>query len=338
MAEFLAPRIRNATTPDHAQSLLLLVVDTEEEFDWQAEFSRENWRVGLSIDNLQRLQDAVGPYGVKPTYVVDYAVANDARAVDTIGRLYQDGLCDIGAHLHPWLNPPLVEAMSPRNSFAGNLPRALEADKLSALKELIVERLGVVPEIYRAGRYGIGPNSFGTLRELGFKVDSSVVPFTSFAAQGGPDFRRHSHEPFIRDGILEIPLTGGFVGIARRLGPSQFDTAQRVRSPVPLPGVLAKLRVLERCRLSPEQERLEGLIRLTRVLLREGTRVFCLSLHSSSLVAGGTPYVPRGTDVATLLDRIEAYCRFFVDEIGGAGTTSDELSELLAGQGARRVA
>ena len=43
----------------------------------------------------------------------------------------------IGAHLHPWVNPPFVESVSNYNSYPGNLPGALERAKLHKLTSRI---------------------------------------------------------------------------------------------------------------------------------------------------------------------------------------------------------
>ena len=47
------------------------------------------------------------------------------------------GRAEIGIQLHPWVNPPFEEEVTPRNSFAGNLPRALEHAKFRNLREAI---------------------------------------------------------------------------------------------------------------------------------------------------------------------------------------------------------
>ena len=210
-----------ATLSTGTKPVLLVMVDTEEEFDWGSAYSRDNWRVGSSISNLWRLQDGLSAHRIKPTYVVDYAIANDDRSVETIGAFYQAGQCEIGAHLHPWINPPFVEELSVRNSFAGNLPRQIEADKLQVLRDAIRSRFGIAPRVYRAGRYGIGPNTHRTLCDLGFRVDSSVVPFTDFSGGEGPNFTADTHDLFFNEGILQIPLTCGFIGVARQLGPGE---------------------------------------------------------------------------------------------------------------------
>ena len=49
--------------------------------------------------------------------------------------------------------------MNAHNSYPGNLPRDLEAEKLRLLTEKITRSFGTRPVTYLAGRYGFGPNT-----------------------------------------------------------------------------------------------------------------------------------------------------------------------------------
>src|SRR3954454_23694277 len=87
---------------------LVVVVDTEEEFDWDAPFDPSS----TSVENIgfQHLaQDAFDAFGVVPTYLMDYPVATTPESAATLRRFHDSGRCKIGAHLHPWVNPPAEE-------------------------------------------------------------------------------------------------------------------------------------------------------------------------------------------------------------------------------------
>jgi hypothetical protein len=107
--------------PSGSQPKLFVIVDTEEEFDWSAPFARENVSV-TAIQEVGRLQDVVEPYGLKPTYVVDYPVASTPASAAKLGEIASRG-CRIGAHLHPWVTPPFDEPLVPAMSFGCNLGR-----------------------------------------------------------------------------------------------------------------------------------------------------------------------------------------------------------------------
>jgi hypothetical protein len=96
----------------------------------------------------------------------------------------KDGRCQIGAQLHPWVTPPFDEIVNPHNSFACNLPPSSEFAKLKTLTEALSKRFGIRPATYRAGRYGIGPNTVKALSALGYQLDSSVVPEHSYHHEG----------------------------------------------------------------------------------------------------------------------------------------------------------
>jgi hypothetical protein len=310
--------------------LLAVIVDTEEEFDWSQPFSRDAVAVG-SIAAQPRMHALFDRWGIVPTYLVDWPVATTAPAVEVLRRLKEDGRCEIGAHLHPWVNPPYDEAVTVRNSYAGNLPRDLERAKLSALTQAIAENFGAAPQVYKAGRYGLGPHTAELLAELGYRVDASVVPHTDFTADGGPDFRGRPDRPHrLGNRLVELPLSVGFVGRLAPWGPALFPTlAAPPWRHARLPGIAARLRVLERLRLTPEGFCLADLKRLTRAMLARGHRVFSFCYHSPSVEPGHTPYVRTAADLSAFMDTCEGYFRFFAEELGGHFTTPAAIAAAL---------
>lgn len=303
---------------------LIVIVDTEEEFDWSGPFRREA-RAVRSIPEQDRAMAIFSRLSLVPTYVIDHPVASDDAAVALLKGYRDRGEALIGTHLHPWVSPPFEEETTRANSYPGNLPAELELEKLRLLTELIAERFGERPTIYKAGRYGIGPNTAAILARLGYKVDCSVVPHTDFRADQGPDFtdRDARMGPFDgQSGILELPLSAGFAGLLSGSGPSLYP--KLFRAPwrtMRLPGIFARTRLLERIRLSPEGMTLAEMKRLTRAMMRQGIRHFCLTYHSPSLGIGHTPYARDREERDAFVQRIDAYCTWFVERIGGIGST-----------------
>src|SRR5262245_60669237 len=72
-----------AILPRDCQPLLLVVIDTEEEFDWRRPHGRENISV-TAIAAQGLAQDIFARHEVVPTYVVDYPVASNLTAVDVL--------------------------------------------------------------------------------------------------------------------------------------------------------------------------------------------------------------------------------------------------------------
>ena len=311
---------------------LLVVVDTEEEFDWEAPVSRAATGVTAMrhIDRTQKLCDAVG---LTPLYVVDYPVASTPAGYEEIRAWAGEGRCDIGAHLHPWVNPPYDEVLSPRHTYMCNLPASLQRAKLGALYGAIVENIGVTPRAFKAGRYGIGRDALEAMREMGLTVDVSVNPCMDFTSDGGPDFSNLVSYPFWIDQsrqLLEVPCTHGYVGWARRRGREWRRGAETMLG-FRGPGVLSRLGAANRVMLSPEGNTLSEMIALTRALLADGLTLFSFTFHSPSVVPGHTPYVRSQADLSTFLTTIERYFEFFFGELGGQPSTPERFRRELPG-------
>lgn len=309
---------------------LVVVIDTEEEFDWNAPFDpSSNSVTNIGLQSLA--QDVLGAHGVVPTYVVDYPVASTPTSIAVLRAFADEGRCEIGAHLHPWVTPPAEGPIEIGYSYPGNLPFAIELQKLTTLTDTIVANFGVRPKVYKAGRYGIGVATPAILRQLSYTVDISVVPHTDFSSDGGPDFRGAPAAPFmITDGLCELPLSVHFVGRLAPFGPRIFP---KLHSPIAksfrMAGICGRLGLLERLRLSPEGHSLRDLIRHTRAGLASGTRLFMLTYHSSSLLPGATAYVGTEAERSAFLATIDGYLRFFLGEIGGRADTVSRVAAAL---------
>ena len=307
---------------------LVVVIDTEEEFDWSREFSRHNTAVQSmrSVDRLQRVFDG---YSITPVYVVDYPVASNPCGYRPLEEIVKSGRCVIGAHLHPWVNPPFEEQVNNFNSFSGNLPRSLEAEKLRILTDKLTERFGLRPIIYKAGRYGIGPNTSEILEEQGYEVDLSICPRMDYSPEGGPNFINHSALPFWFGNnrrMLEIPLTVDFIGLFRRWGTTlSLLASRRPLAYLHLVGVLSRAGLLNKVWASPEGYSLAENIALCRALFRQGLRVFSFAFHSPSMVPGNTPYVTSEKDLERFLAQCRQFFDFFLGELGGISSTPIKL-------------
>ena len=309
---------------------LLVVVDTEEEFDWQQPFDRRRTSTA-SIPAQDRAHAIYDRYGVVPTYVMDYPVATAPVAARYLRRLVDAGRADFGTHCHPWVTPPHDEAVNNVNSFHGNLPPELEAAKIRASTDAVAQAFGAAPLSFKAGRYGLGPKTFDTLIELGYTVDCSFVPHTSFRALSGPDFYGTPEQPFFTDStrrLLEVPLTVGYSGPLNAFGRKvngfvDAPLAQGLR----LPGILSRLGLMERARLSPEGFDAATQCRLLRAMVAQGVRVFTMTYHSPSLAPGHTPYVPDEAALDAFLGCIDTVLDCFQNELGGGFTTLAALGD-----------
>jgi len=94
--------------PQHTRPILVVVIHTEEEFDWDLPHDRDATGVRhmAHIDRAQRVFDG---FGIVPNYVVDYPIATKADAVAPLKSFADSGRALIGTHLHPWVSPPFDE-------------------------------------------------------------------------------------------------------------------------------------------------------------------------------------------------------------------------------------
>ncbi|MBS0480939.1 MAG: polysaccharide deacetylase family protein [Proteobacteria bacterium] len=279
----------------------ILTVDTEEEFDWTKPIERSGHTVH-TIARLARFQEFCEGAGVCPIYLVDYPIATSPGAADILREPLAAGRAEIGVQLHPWVSPPHDEAVTEHNSFAGNLPRDLERAKFTRLRQTIEDNFGAVPLIYRAGRYGVGPNTAAILAEGGIAIDSSIRSNFDYSFAGGPNFRGLPLYPWWLDTdhrLMELPLTTVYSGLLRQLGDWLYPRLWRVPQ---MRGLLSRMRLMERIPLTPEGVTLAEAIRGIDIALDMGLPVLVFSFHSPSLAPGYTPYVKTEADLDSLYD------------------------------------
>lgn len=305
----------------------IVTVDTEEEFDWTGPFTRDchgTTHVG-GIDRFQKLCDT---HGVRPAYLIDYPIANDVAAVELLGRYVSDGRADVGVQLHPWVSPPFTEKLCVHNSYACNLPPELERAKLTALHNLITDKFGNKPQIYRAGRYGASHQSREILRDLGIVIDTSVRSLFDYTEQGGPNYASCPQEPYwITEGVLmELPVTSVFSGAFRSAGTTIFNHAFRSSTSR---GLLARSGLLERIALTPEGIPAEKAIVAIDIALNQKTPILNFSFHSPSLAVGHTPYVRTDEELERFYDW---WVRIFA-HLKARGVKPTHVNEIVCAAG-----
>jgi len=327
------------TTPP----LLIVSLDTEE----------DNWnrsRTDVTVKNVRELPRVARLFdrlGVRPTYFTTYQVAIDPSSAEVMRDVGDESRGEIGAHLHPWNTPPLTEQFLPRNSMTKNLPADLQLAKIRTLTTTLQRAFRRKPLAFRAGRYGIGPDTIAALVACGYRIDSSVSPFVSLeAVDDGPTFvgapirayrlapHRDVREPALNgEGrIVEMPLSHGF-----NRGPFPvWDRVRRTLEAPPLrwlrlPGVASRLGLGRRLSLSPECHSAADMLTLSARLLEHGVRQLHMSWHTPSLTPGLSPFVRTAADVDRLYATIEAY----LDGLAGLtsfvfATVSEAAAALLA--------
>lgn len=303
----------------------LLTVDTEEEFDWSKPLNRDQHTVH-TVSRLARFQEFCSSQGVVPVYLVDYPIVSSSAAVAILRDAVAAGEAEVGVQLHPWVSPPFEEDVNRYNSFAGNLPAALERAKFEQLRDKIEQTIGAAPLIYRAGRYGVGPNTADILADGGIVIDSSVRARFDYSAGDGPNFRDFPLVPYWlnqRRQLMELPLTTVYAGPLRHLARWIYPLLWRAPQ---LRGLLSKFGLLERIPLTPEGVKLKEAIRGIDIAIEDDLPVLVFSFHSPSLAPGYTPYVRSEDDLDALYD----WWRGVFAHLAGRGVQPTTVKELIA--------
>ena len=311
-------------------------------------------RASVGLSNLRALpafDGSMAELGVRPTYLPTYRVATDAWGSGLLRDLADSRHAEVGAHLHPWTCPPMPEALTPEATMLCNLPGPLQRAKLERLTEAVAAAAGVVPTSFRAGRWGLGPETVRALAACGYAVDGSVTPFTTWEAYGGPSFRgapnriyrlspdRPVFEPARTGSVVEVPVSVGYTRRPFRGWARLVDAlGHRAFSPLRLRGLAAHTGVVRRVFMSPETAEAGHMLTMAGHLLDAGATSLQLSLHSQSLTPGLSPFASDARDVERMLRTIRDLVEGLSSRARIVPATLTEIARgWLAGQPGGRV-
>jgi peptidoglycan/xylan/chitin deacetylase (PgdA/CDA1 family) len=309
---------------------LLVGIDTEGDNQWDAA-ARRHQRFE-NIYALPRLHALFARYGVRPTYVITYPVATDARSAAVLRALRAGGDCEIGAHHHAWETPPCTEEDVRRHPYAANLPLRQFEDQLARLTDAIDAAVGWRPVSYRSGRFGFAAAHVAALERAGYLVESSVAPLFYEGHKSGPDFVEAPLRPYFlaydsatRPGtsdVLEVPCSAA---LNRRLPRWLQHLYARTPRPYTTKRVLRKLGIAYVRWLRPSYSSLDDMKSLAADLAAAQQPALNLLFHSSEAIVGGSPYNRSEADLAAFGDRLE---RFFEYAIGTLKVTPATFIEF----------
>jgi hypothetical protein len=321
---------------------LLVGIDTESDNQWDVR-SRER----PTFENLYALPALHGLFrrhGVRPTYVITYPVARDARSADVLRGLRESGTCEIGAHHHAWETPPCAPEDIRRHPYAADLPRLQFERQLDALTTAIEDAVGERPVSYRSGRFGFSAAHVSSLERAGYRVESSVAPLFYEAHKRGPDFAEAPLRPYFlaydhatRPGssqLLELPLSAAlnrrlprWLALAYARAPRNYATKR----------VLRRLGLAHVSWLRPSYSSLDDMIRLARRLAHDGIPLLNLLFHSSEAIVGGSPYNRTQSELDGFLDRLDRFLAFAVGELKAEPLSFREFRERYLSKAPERA-
>ncbi len=170
----------------------LITVDVEPDNVWSDTYSNK-------LDNIKQLlpfHRLCQEYGVKPTYLITWSVAENKESAKIIEKLLQLGSCEVGVHPHLWETPPFIKLDRTGVATVGPQysPDIITA-KLSSLIDIVKDRF-VVPISHRSGRWGIDSRQVKILTRLGIQIDSSLIPGVDWSSTGILDHSKISSAPY----------------------------------------------------------------------------------------------------------------------------------------------
>lgn len=275
-----------------APIIFVLSIDTEEEWDWSGAFPQQNVDVN-NVKLLPSFHQQLARIGVRPTYFVDYAVADCPDAAAKMRAIIAQRNCEIGAHLHPWCNPPYFGPATDKSSHVINLPVEQVSQKLDALMQLISQQFDIQAKSFRTGRWGIDSKVLNLIMNAGIKVDSSIYPFYSndyFSCHSAPSlpYWPNLNNPLKKSQqkeIYELPVT---VGFNRPNFPLWNNIHTRFASPpyswTRFNGIAWHTQLLRKQYLCPELSSPKDMLSLCETVINKGYPVLHMYMHSSSLL------------------------------------------------------
>lgn len=298
---------------------VLITIDTEED-EW-GEYTKQKYNVE-NISRLPLVQELFDRYNARPTYLVDWPVATNSKAVDILKSILNKNQCAIGTHCHSWNTPPQNAPVNEFTSMLSNLPYQDIYCKIGTLHQAITDAFGKRPTVFRSGRYGFNSDVARSLIELGYVADSSMTPFRDWRKYSGPDFRHIStyHFRFHKDSLskaskngplIEFPLSIGFLQSVNSLHKIiRWTFSVPPFSKIKIIGLLEKLSIHNLAWLSPEKSDGPTMIRLANRFVKLKHSFLVLDFHSTSLLPGKSPYVRNSNDLKKFLRNIEHFLMY----------------------------
>ncbi|WP_035663545.1 deacetylase [Bradyrhizobium sp. Ec3.3] len=273
----------------------LITIDTEGDDIWSKRSSIETRNASF----LPRFQALCEKFGLKPTYLVNYEMANDRGFVEFGRDLIARGAGEIGMHLHAWNSPPVHPLTSNdawHQPFLIEYPEDEIRKKIEFHTHFLEDVFGVKMLSHRSGRWALNAFYADMLREFGFRVDCSVTPHVDWRSAGGTDYRGFPEQHYWMSkrnialpgasSLLQVPMTiinrsPALMIRATRACENISDLPDRVRRYIwPLDW------------LRPNGSNLTSMLRILDTAISQNRPYVEFMTHSSELMPGGSPYFP----------------------------------------------
>jgi hypothetical protein len=197
------------------KTYLCVTIDTECDKGplWKTQYPLAFEAVRRGVGEV--MQPLFDRYGCAPTYLLSPEVIADRASAELFAAL--GNRAELATHLHGEFAVATPEHVEVTSAYQRDYPREVEAERLVFLTEQFRAAFDASPTSFRAGRFGIGPNTLPILESLGYMVDSSVTPGVDWSRYDGPSFLGAPTQPYRPDpanvtvrgncNVIEVPMT-----------------------------------------------------------------------------------------------------------------------------------
>lgn len=306
----------------------LITIDTEGDDLW----SRPRTITTRNAEYLPRFQALCEVYGLKPTYLTNYEMAN-SPCFQEFGRgILQKNTGEIGMHLHAWDSPPLKPLTADdhkHHPYLMEYARDLMREKIAVMTGLLEETFGAKMVSHRAGRWGMNETYAQLLVEHGYRIDCSVTPNLSWrqhagapTGNGGADYSQFPDEPYFVDlldmgrpgdsPLLELPMT-----IFEKRVPLIFFLNRVFKNTSVIRERLNYYRPTY-FMFRPTGKNLNRLLNEVEAAVATKKHYIEFMLHSSEVMPGGSPNFPDEDSIEQLYHDLEILFRVAAEKCTGA--------------------
>ncbi len=338
-------------TAPGSRPAFLVTIDTEGDNLW----ARTHTIDTRNADWLARFQSLCERYGLRPTYLTNWEMANSPVFREFAADALAHDKAEIGMHLHAWNSPPLVPLTDDdyvHHPYLIEYPESLIREKVRVMTAALEDAFGRKMLSHRAGRFAFNEIYAKVLVEQGYRVDCSVTPGVSWRGypgdprgRGGSDFSRFPHEAYFADlsdisrpgdsPLLEVPVTIMPPDVPPWLGPVR-DAMEKL----PVAGRAVRHWLPHQTWLYPKGRNHRLLPLLLKGVCRQGRGFAEFMIHSSELMPGGSPNYPSPKSVEALYDVLASLFELARDRFDGQTLCefyhrTRAAHEVLAGGGPR---
>jgi len=302
---------------------LVVTIDVEPDCTVSWNYSNPLTFQGVSIGIRERLQPLFNKYAITPTYLINNVVLEDFQSVDVFKKL--EGKFELGTHLHPeFLEPDKTifdYAGAKGEANCCFYPTEIESAKIENITNRFTEKFGYVPVSFRAGRFSSGTNTYRTLSELGYKVDTSITPhilWNDRTREQPVDYQHVPEQPYIiYDRLLEVPIS-----IVQK---SEFSFRELIKSGI---GLRRKVSFHKNIWLRPVYSTYNEMVELIHIFkkkyMNQTDIVLNMMFHNVEVMPSLSPYSATENDCTAYMNLLE---QFFI-LCNRLGVVSINLSSL----------